>query len=195
MRESSWQRSVALIVLAVAFVAISARFDVPVPGSPVPQSLQTLAVVIVGAALGARRGALALLAYLVVGALGAPVFADGAAGIGSVVGPTGGYLAGFVAGASLMGWAVRTDRADPVRPSAAFERARAAFGRALAGGALAHLVILGLGWGRLSVLLGVGAAWSAGVAPFLVGGVAKSLLAALVWTGATWPKLRADGPT
>lgn len=164
-------RALGAIVVAVLAVAVAARFDVPVPGSPVPQSLQTLAVVLAGAALGAGRGAFALLLYVVVGALGLPVFADGASGFSAVTGPTGGYLAGFVAGAAVVGW---------MAPGA--ERAAAsAFARVAVAALGAHLVILACGWARLSLLLGGGEAFAAGVAPFLVGGVAKSLVAGGLW--------------
>lgn len=99
-----WAVRVAVAVLAVA---LAAQVSVPVPGSPVPQSLQTLAVVLVGAWLGPRTGAIALTTYMVLGAAGLPVFADGAGGIEHLAGPTLGYLVGFVVAAALMGWWVR----------------------------------------------------------------------------------------
>ncbi len=157
---------------AVVLVALAARVDVPVPGSPVPQSLQTLAVVVVGAWLGPVLGASALALYVLVGALGAPVFADGASGIGVLMGPTAGYLVGFVVGAGIAGlWKGRARTWDAADLRAAFLSATAL---AVAG----HLVILGLGWLRLAVLLGAGPAFTGGVAPFLWGGVAKSLVGA-----------------
>lgn len=166
-------RDVARLVVAVVAVALSAQVSIPVPGTPVPQSLQTLAVVIVGAWLGPRDGALAVALYIVVGALGLPVFADGAGGPGHLVGPTLGYLVGFVAGAALMGSWVR-------RPWAGPGWARAML-TSLAGAVLAHAVILLLGWIRLGALVGPVEAFETGVEPFLLGGVAKSVAAALVW--------------
>jgi len=148
-------------------VALAARVDVPVPGTPVPQSLQTLAVVLVGGILGPRRGMGVLLLYVGVGAAGLPVFAGGASGVHHLTGPTGGYLLGFVAGAEMTklvrnrGWCHR------LLPC-------------LGGMLLAHAVILAAGWGGLSLLLGPATAWSAGVAPFLWGGVVKSGVAVLV---------------
>lgn len=191
-------RTSVAVLAAVLAVAIGARFDVAVPGSPVPQSLQTLAVVLVGAALGPGRGALALGCYVVVGGLGVPVFADGASGVGSLLGPTGGYLIGFVAGAAVMGWAVRGgvevqlqggahvggDDA-PVREPTPWWHP---FAFAVVGAVVAHALILLCGWARLAMLLGPGEAWSAGVGPFLVGGVAKSAAAALLWL--VWSRLR-----
>lgn len=166
-------RDVARLVVAVVAVALSAQVSVTLPGTPVPQSLQTLAVVVVGAWLGPRDGALAMALYIVVGALGPPVFADGAGGPGHLVGPTVGYLVGFVAGAALMGWWVR-------RPWAGPGWARAVL-TSFAGAVLAHGVILVMGWIRLGALVGLVEAFETGVEPFLLGGVAKSVAAALVW--------------
>ena len=103
-------RRVLPILLAVLVVAVSARLDVAVPGSPVPQSAQTLAVLVVGLGLGARDAVVALIAYLLFGGLGAPVFADGASGWGHLVGPTSGYLVAFVATAGIVGWFARNGR-------------------------------------------------------------------------------------
>jgi biotin transport system substrate-specific component len=159
------------LVLAVTAVALAARVDVPVPGSPVPQSLQTLAVVLVGAFLGPRRGMLALLLYMSAGAVGVPVFADGASGPRHLIGPTGGYLLGFVAGAGVAGlW-----------------RERGGCRRwlpCLGGMLTAHLVILAAGWGGLSLLMGPASAFASGVAPFLWGGLVKSGVA--VWILSLW---------
>ena len=85
-----------MMAAAVVAVALAAQVSVAIPGSPVPQSLQTLAVVLVGAWLGPVRGGAALILYVAIGAVGAPVFADGAAGAAHLSGPTSGYLAGFV---------------------------------------------------------------------------------------------------
>lgn len=158
--------------MAVAFIAATARFSLPVPGSPVPQSLQTLGVALVGAWLGAREAGVALVVYLAVGAFGQPVFADGAAGASHLVGPTAGYLVGFVAGAVLVGWWADVEQS-------------ASLGSGLLQAFLcicgAHAVILGFGWLRLSLAIGPGAALSGGVTPFLWGGVVKSALGATGW--------------
>ncbi len=94
----------ALILGASLLIALSARIAVPVPFSPAPITGQTLAVLLVGALLGSRRGALSVLAYLAEGAMGLPVFAGGGAGILWLLGPTGGYLFGFIAAAFVTGW-------------------------------------------------------------------------------------------
>jgi len=156
-------------------VAVAARVSVPVPGSPVPQSLQTLAIVLVGVWMGPKQGGATLVFYLAVGALGLPVFADGASGPEHLWGPTGGYLAGFVAGGVFAGWAVR----EPWG-----EGAPGVVGAAI----VAHLLILGLGWLRLATMLGVTVAFTGGVAPFLVGGLAKSVAAGAIWAGVDWAR-------
>jgi len=92
-----------LVLAGSALIAASAWIAVPLPFSPVPVTAQTFAVLLVGSVLGARRGAAAAIAYLGEGALGLPVFAGGSGGMHALAGPTGGYLAGFVAGAWLCG--------------------------------------------------------------------------------------------
>lgn len=155
------------LVAAVVLIAVAARFDVAIPGSPVPQSLQTLAILVVGALLGARWGASALGAYLVVGAAGLPVFAGGAGGLAAATGPTAGYLVGFVVGAALVGWLAERGHTRRFAPAFAVL-------------CLGHLVILVVGWGWLARSLGAGPAWTGGVAPFLYGGVVKSVAGAIV---------------
>src|SRR3954454_16067110 len=95
------ERDVALVVAGAGLTALLAQVAVHIPPSPVPVTGQTLAVGIVGATLGARRGAAALLLYLLAG-LALPVYADGSSGWHTVWGPTGGYLVGFV----IAAWAI-----------------------------------------------------------------------------------------
>lgn len=100
-----WSRfyDTALIVGGSLIIAISAQISVWLPFSPVPVTGQTFAVLILGALLGARRGALCILVYLLEGSAGLPVFAGGAAGFAWMLGPTGGYLSGFVIAAWVVG--------------------------------------------------------------------------------------------
>lgn len=147
-------------------VALSARLSMPVPGTDVPQSLQTLTVLLVGCWLGAGLGAFALIAYSLVGGLGVPVFADGASGWSHLIGSTAGYLVGFVVGAALVGLCADRGLTRRVGP---------AFAAMVAG----HALILACGWAWLATSLGAGAAYGGGVAPFLLGGLAKSLVGAV----------------
>lgn len=91
--------------------AVGARFEIE--RYPVPYTLQTLMVLLAGAFLGPRNGAISQLLYIGAGAMGAPVFASGAFGIARLIGPTGGYLIAFPIAAALVGWMVRKNRALP----------------------------------------------------------------------------------
>ncbi|WP_043642013.1 biotin transporter BioY [Nocardioides alkalitolerans] len=97
---------IALIAGFAALIAISAILPAIKLAGPVPITLQTFAVLLTGAILGARRGFLAVLLYVAAGAVGLPVFSGGASGFGVIVGPTGGYLLGFALAAGLCGFIV-----------------------------------------------------------------------------------------
>jgi biotin transport system substrate-specific component len=161
-----YQRATVLVA-AVFVTTLASRMSLELPMASVPQTAQTLAVLGAGIFLGCRWGAIGMGVYLVLGASGLPVFADGAAGVEHLLGPSGGYLIGFIAGAALAGWWVEKGRARR-------------FSGAFLGMAAAHVAILILGSSRLAMSVGAGVAWSAGVAPFLLGAGVKSLIAALV---------------
>jgi len=93
-----------LVIGATIAISLCAQLAVPVPFSPVPITMQTLAVLLTGALLGSRLGSLAVLAYLLEGVAGLPVFANAHAGLVHMSGPTGGYLLGFVPAAALTGY-------------------------------------------------------------------------------------------
>lgn len=158
-------REAALLVAASVFLALAARISVPLPFTPVPVTGQTLGVLLAGALYGPRRGTAAVLAYLVEGLAGAPVFAGGRSGLPVLLGPTGGYLVGFVPAAALAGWLASSSRPAWLR---------------LGGIALATAAIYAIGVPWLAVAAGftIGVALAKGVAPFLVGDALKALLAA-----------------
>jgi biotin transport system substrate-specific component len=173
-RASAARHAVA-VGAAALLVAASAQVAVPVPLSPVPMTLQPLAVLVVGGVLGPVLGAAALLLYLGLGLLGLPVFFEGGAGIGHVLGPTGGYLLAFPAAAAVAGrFAGSTPR----------------LGRVLLGCALAMVVIHAGGAAQLAILGGdPGFALRAGFIPFLTGDLLKIGIAVAVILG-LGPKLR-----
>ncbi|MCR9148938.1 MAG: biotin transporter BioY [Rhodobacteraceae bacterium] len=154
----------ALVLAGTALIAISAQISVPF--FPVPMTLQTLAVLLVGFALGARLGALTVAAYVAEGAMGLPVFSGFKAGLG---GPTTGFLLGFVAMAFIAGWAA--DRGVRSVPGLALV--------ALAASAVLYLP--GVAW--LGAAIGFEKAIAVGMMPFLLGDVVKAVLAALIVTG------------
>src|SRR5690242_2913818 len=93
---SSQVRDALLILLGSLFIAMLAQIEIRLPFTPVPITGQTFGVLLVGAALGSKRGATALLLYLIEGALGLPFFAGGASGLRILTGATAGYLIGFI---------------------------------------------------------------------------------------------------
>ena len=95
---------IMLVIGASIAMALSAQVAVPVPFSPVPITMQTLAVLLTGALLGSRLGSLAVIAYLLEGIAGLPVYANAHAGFIHLIGPTGGYLFGFIPAAYLTGF-------------------------------------------------------------------------------------------
>jgi biotin transport system substrate-specific component len=162
-------RRLAGIALGVLAVALAAQVAVPVPFSPVPMTLQPLAVLAVGGLLGAGGGVAALVAYLGLGMAGLPVFAGGAGGAVHLVGPTGGYLLAFPVAAGVTGALV--GRAPGVL-------------RALGACALGMIVIHVGGVAQLALLGGdAAAAFRVGFLPFVTGDLLKVGLAAAVILG------------
>lgn len=177
--STSLPTRIAMILAGSLFIALSAQASVPM--FPVPMTLQTLAISIVGLAFGARLAAATLIAYLVEGAMGLPVFADGKAGAMALIGPTGGYLWGFVAMAWMTGWMVERG----------FDRGLfRLFIAALIPAAL--LFVPGVAMLQVVTGMSLGKAIALGATPFLLGGVVKAALAALVVAGG-WSVLRKRG--
>jgi biotin transport system substrate-specific component len=99
------------LALVSTFAALIAVLGLPgaiaIPGNPVPITLQTMGVMLAGSVLGARRGAFAVLTFLALVAAGLPLLSGGRGGLGVFVGPSAGYLVGFVVGAFVIGWLVQ----------------------------------------------------------------------------------------
>lgn len=152
------------IGLGALLVAVAAQVAVPVPFSPVPMTLQPLAVLLVGGLLGAGGGLAALTTYLALGLLGLPVFAGGSSGVVHLLGPTGGYLLAFPLAAALTGALTSRD---------------AGVLRTLLACAVAMAVIHAGGVAQLALLGGSpAAAFRVGFVPFLTGDLVKVGLAA-----------------
>jgi biotin transport system substrate-specific component len=164
---------VALIGCGSAFIALASRVAIPLPFSPVPVTGQTLAVLLIGTLLGSRRGALCLLLYLGEGAVGLPVFAGGKAGLPHLLGPTGGYLIGFVASAFVTGRLAERGWDRRVTTT-------------LAAMLLGNGVIYAFGSLWLAGFVGAERALALGLLPFIPGDLFKVVLAAallpLGWT-------------
>ena len=159
--EQTLIQKAVLVLLGSALLAVSAK--VQVPFWPVPMTMQTLVVLLIGAHAGTRLAGLTVLAYLLEGAVGLPVFSTGA-GLAFMAGPTGGYLVGFLVSALLVSFAVERG----------FTRSLPA---ALAVFVVGDLAILGLGVAWLSTLIGFEKALMVGVLPFLPAEALKIALA------------------
>lgn len=170
---------IALVVTGVGVLTASAW--VSVPFYPVPLTLQTLAVLLVGGLLGPRLGVAAVTSYLALGLAGAPVFHNGLGGPALLAGPTGGYLVGFVPAAFLMGVACRKGWVLLAGRRRALTRVFLLMGGAI----LAEVAIYGLGLPWLAFTTGQGAetAVAAGLAPFLLGDLVKMAVAVIALYG------------
>ena len=182
-RARAFAVDASLVLAGVALVALLAKVSFWI--GPVPITGQTLGVIIVGAALGARRGAAALTTYMLIGLAGAPVFAGPAAGPAYVLSPSFGFILGFIPAAFVAGWFA--ERAWDRKPWLAF-----------VGFVSASIVpfLIGLPYMALILATVTGLAvtpaliWEAGVAGFIVPGLIKAGFAALLIPGA-WLVVRA----
>jgi len=172
MIEAVWLKSgigreIALILGGSLLIALSAQLRFVLPFSPVPITGQTFAVLLLGALYGSKRGPATVVTYLALGAVGLPVFAGGAFGIARLVGPTGGYLVGFVAAAFVVG--LLSERG--------WDRKlwTTAVGMIIGNGII---YVAGVLW--LSRFVGWPAVLSTGVLPFLAGDALKIALATIL---------------
>lgn len=179
LADRVFPRSVGLdVVLVVAGAALTAVLaQVAIPLWPVPVTGQTLAVLLVGASLGAVRGAVSMALYAAVGIVGLPVFSDYSSGLGVVLGPTGGYILGFIAAAAIVG------RLSERAWDRKLLKALATF----LGGTVVVFAV-GLPWLAAALDLNLAQTLEGGLYPFLIGGAVKALIAAgllpLAWRGA-----------
>jgi biotin transport system substrate-specific component len=154
------------IALFVAFTALTARISIPLPFTPVPITLQVMAVLLAGLVLGSRAGATSQLVYLAAILAGLPLDAK-ALGPAALSGPTAGYLMGFVPAAFITGWLA--EKLSATRASRILA--------ALAGVAVIYSV--GVAW-LAPAVGGLRAAWMLGVAPFILADLGKALVAIIV---------------
>jgi biotin transport system substrate-specific component len=179
LRTAVFPRSTVLtntgfVITGVAFLSLLAQIAIPVPGSPVPVTGQTLGVLLLATSYGATLGTTTFFTYLLVGALGAPVFANGGSGIERIVGATGGYLVGMLLTSALLGY-LGGRKWD--------QKFRTALPAMLLGNALTF----GLGLLWLHQYTGKDWAWtiSAGFTPFIIGEILKIAIAGtslpLIW--------------
>ncbi|MET8740104.1 biotin transporter BioY [Streptomyces sp. NPDC004728] len=153
----------ALVLGGAALTGIAAQIAVPVPGSPVPVTGQTFAALLVGTALGARRGFLSLAVYALVGMAGMPWFSEGTSGMGF---PSFGYVLGMMLAAAAVGGLARRGGDRSVLRTA---------GTMVLGSAIIYAV--GVPYLALATGMSASAAIAAGLVPFLIGDAVKAALA------------------
>lgn len=172
--QASLLGRITLVVVASALVAICAHVSLPLPFTPVPLTLQTFAVILIGMALGPIAGFSAMVLYLAEGAMGLPVFSpQGPGGIAQLLGPTAGYLFAYPLAAAAAGWLVRF-----------LPKIASRFTRAVVAGIAANVILFALGAVWLARLLHLSgpAVWTLAVAPFLLGEAIKITAAAGIYS-------------
>ena len=163
--RSSWTLAVKVFLVAIGSLLLATSAQVKIPLYPVPVTGQTLVVLLIGMVYGPRLGGLTIATYLLQGVIGLPVFAGGAFGIATLLGPTGGYLGGFLIAAVVMGFL-----------------AERGMGRGIMSTVIAMMIgntiiyVTGASW--LASFIGAEKAWTSGVLPFLYGDVLKLVVAA-----------------
>lgn len=175
IKTPSFVREGAMIILASFLIGVLGQLAIPLPFTPVPIATQNMVILLLAALLGPRRACSAVMLFLLQGAGGLPVFANGAAGIAKLVGPTGGYLFGYLAAAFVTG--------------TLFEKIK---NRTLLNGFLSlaagAVTIYLCGASYLATFVGVQKALLLGVAPFLLGDLLKIVIAMKLLRWAGWEK-------
>jgi biotin transport system substrate-specific component len=174
-RVNSRVRDISLVIAGALLIYLTARIVIPVPGSPVPMTGQTFGVLLVGGALGFRRGLVSVGLYVLLGVVGLPFFAEGRGGLSVIWGATGGYLIGFVVAGALVGRLAELG----------WDRK---LGGALGAMLLGSVVIYAIGLPWLGVVTSSTPAETIemGLAPFLFGDALKLILAAVLFPFAWW---------
>jgi biotin transport system substrate-specific component len=157
--ERSYMKDFCLVILASFAIGLAAHIAIPLWFTPVPLSTQNIVIISLSALLGSRRAFLATLAFLAQGAMGLPVFANGGAGLLAILGPTGGYLVGYLVASFVVGYLV--------------ERQKGLGFSFLMG----HIAIFGCGAGYLASFVGMEKAILLGIAPFILGDILKTIVA------------------
>lgn len=168
MRKSFSVRDLSYISLFTTLIAVSGYILIPLPISTVPVTAQTLAVMLTGSLLPARHAATSLIIFLLMGAVGLPVFSGGTAGLGIIVGKTGGYLIGFLAGAVFI---------------SLLKGEKPSFLRLLIVNAIGGILVVyafGVSWLNYVTGIGLTNAVIFGALPFLPGDIVKIVISVLI---------------
>lgn len=166
-------RDFCLVILASFGICLAGQISIPLWFTPVPLATQNAAVLLLAVLLGARRGAAATFAFLAQGAMGLPVFSTGASGLAVLLGPTGGYLVGYLIAAFIAGRIAEREKT--------LLNALKALG-------VGNLIIYLCGASYLSVFVGLSQAFVLGVFPFLLGDLFKMCAGLKILQMAGWKK-------
>jgi biotin transport system substrate-specific component len=200
-RSFALPRSIA-VILGAALVTAAAQISVPLPGTPVPMTLQPLAVLLVGGLLGARLGAASMVLYLALGIAGLPVFTPTVPllGVARLLGPTGGYLLAYPVAAWVVGWLADPGRKPGVSPNPGTDSINPGlspgvstpYWARVAVGVLCGLLLIHVGGlAQLAILTGdMSGAARLATLPFLLGDLGKLAVAVAVLAKLT-PAVRA----
>jgi len=169
VKSANALKPLVFAALFAALLAAVAPFKIPLGFTPVPITLQTLVVLLSGAMLGPYYGALSMILYVAVGALGLPVFAGGGSGIGALLGPTGGYLFSYFIAAFAIGKILQIKKSPKYLD----------YVLAMIAGTII-IYTLGAGWGMVVTGLGTAAIIAGWVLPFIIGDTIKLLIAAYI---------------
>jgi len=170
VQEKTWLRNLLLVMGGSFLIALFARVAIPLSFSQVPIALQGHLCLLLGVLLGSRLGTLAVLTYLLQGAIGFPVFALGKAGLAILLGPTGGYLIGYAVGTWVAGYLIERSGSKNLR-------------QAMLAMVIGNLVIYLCGLSQLSLFVGIESVFFLGMLPFLIGDAFKLCVAHRVLKG------------
>jgi biotin transport system substrate-specific component len=174
-RASPRLRNAVLVLTGAVLIYLTARISFTIPGNPVPYTMQNFGILVVGGALGFRRGGMAALLYVLLGVVGLPFFAEGKGGATVIFGATGGYLVGFVVAAALVGRLAELG----------WDRR---IGGAIGATSLGTFVIYAIGvpWLAVTTGLSLGEAITLGLVPFILVDIVKLLAAATLFPASWW---------
>ena len=167
IKSKSLTTNIVIALSCSIFLALLARLSMPVPFSPVPITGQTFGILFLGTVLGSRLGVLSVIAYISEGLVGFPVFAGGTAGFLYLLGPTGGYLIGFIPAVYLVGYLSEKRWTNKFTATII----TMIFGTSI-------IFIFGISW--LAITAGFGTALSIGLYPYLLGAAVKIILASVI---------------
>ena len=165
--EHKTQR-LTLTALMTALICIAAPISIPIPFSPVPASMTTFVIFLAVYILGTRQGTVSCIVYIIIGAIGLPVFSNFTGGVSKLFGPTGGYLFGYIFMALISGWFMK---------KGSYNKIFCLTGMSLG---MAVCYLIGTLWLKYQMNADIKTAFISGVAPFIIGDMFKMILVVMI---------------